>query len=618
MILSKLRCKSICSRRRLFYPLWEISASRSCSSSSGIFSHSNQQEEEEARLQITASMVCDTILRRLPRWETSILSLLPPNSGVFHSNCVGLVIRRLSESNPILSFRYFLWLSSSSSSSSLDPSSAAAFLTALTNARAWRAAMHAICSMKCLTEVYIFNSFVLHLCKDTRALHCDENLLHDLCDIIESNSTSLTLPSWNSALSASLRIKRPDIFRRLYAKMIESDTAPDAATAGYLIRVLCRDGEHANAYHVLRHVSRKGIIPDVVSITQLISFFAKGKSFGHVSGILHLMISGGSPPDLLTYQAIIDALCSAGATMVDEALRIFRELKLKGYSPDVVTYTAVIDGLCKSRRMDEAWLLWWEMISNGILPNSYTYNVIINGYFKTGDIDRALNLYDEMLSKGFPASTLSCNTMLSGLCINGRLAEAVKLFDKMPTRGIERDVITYNTLIQGLCEGGETSDAVELYSSLIAAGIEPSISTYTPLIFALCNEMRATDATELVRSMESRGLVPLVCTNDFVVVGFCRLGDADNGMAWLSKMLRSNLKPREETMCRLVECLSSLGRVDDALQVVNKMFDIGYGLGSAICRVLVSKLCGEDSPQRASRVMEEIMVLESYFDAVHS
>lgn len=591
----------------MFCPAGDVSASRSCSSS-GIFSDGNDQED--ARLQITASKVCDTILR-LPRWEASILSLLPPNSGIFHSNCVSLVIRLLSESNPILSFRYFLWLSYTSSTSSLDADTAASFLNSLINARAWRAAMHAICSMKYLAEVSILNSFVLHLCSDIRAMHFDKNLLHDLCNIIESNSSSLSLPSWNSVLSASLRTGRPDIFHRFYAMMIESDTAPDADTAGYLVRVLCREGEHDNAYQVLRDASRKGIIPDVVSITQLITFFSKAKNFDYVSAILHLMISGGSLPDLLTYQAIIDGLCNGSSvTMVDEAVRIFRNLKLKGYSPDVVTYTTIINGLCKGRRMDEAGLLWREMISNGILPNKYTYNVIINGYLKAGDIIQARNLYEEMLSKGFPESTLSCNTMLSGLCVNCRLADAIKLFKQMPMRRIERDVITYNTLIQGLCEGGKTSNAVELYSSLIVAGIKPSISTYTPLIFALCKEMRATNATELVRCMEAQGLVPLVCTNDFIIVGFCRLGDADNGMAWLSKMLRSNIKPREETMNRLVECLCSLGRVDDALRVVNKMFDIRRGLGSAICHLLVCKLCGEDSSQRAGRVMEEIMVLE--------
>lgn len=603
MIISKLINRS---RHRRYYLTGDAAAACFCSSSG----FSAERGVQEARLQETASMVCDTIRRR-PRWESSILSLFPSTSGIFHPNCISFVIRGLSGSNPLLSFRYFLWLSTTSSSISLDPETAASFLGALATARAWRAALHAIRSMKCLAEPALLNSFVLHVCSDTRSMYRDKTLLHDLCDVIETNSNSISLPSWNSALSASLRMENTDIFHQLYTKLIESGINPDAETASYLIRALCRDGEPIEAFHVLRDVSRKGVIPDVVSLTQLISYFSKAGNFGRVSGILHLMIAGGSPPDLFTYQAIIHALCdrAGGTIMVDEAFRIFRDLKMKGYFCDVVTYTTMINGFCMSRRMEEAWLLWYEMVAMGIQPNHYTYNAIINGYCKAGDINNARNMYDKMLSKGFKESTLSCNTMLYGICFNGRMAEAITMFHEMPKRGIERDLITYNTLIQGLCREGKTSDAIEFYSRLIAAGIKPSISTYTPLIVSLCNEKQVTFATELMEVMEAQGLEPLVCMNDFIIVGFCHLGDAEKGMAWLEKMLQSNLKPQAETLNRLVECLSLLGRVDDALQLVYNMLESSYILGSTICHLIISKLCREDSYQ-AGLDLDDIMVID--------
>lgn len=572
---------------------------------------STEKNDRTAQLQKTASTVCD-LIRRQPRWESSILSLLPPStSGIFHPDCISFVIRRLSDSNPSLSFRYLLWLSSTSSSFSLHSDAAASFINALAASRAWRPALHAIRSMKCLNQFSVLDPFVPHLCSDTHSIYRDKKLLYDLCEVLESHSTKLSLPSWNSILFASLITEKTDLFHCFYAMMIETGTVPDASTAGYLIRALCRDGEPTEAYHVLRDVSRKGIIPDVVSITKLVSSFSKKGNFGRVSEILHLMIASDSQPDLFTYQEIIHALCdgAGSATMVDEAFRIFRDLKLKGYACDVVTYTTMINGLCKSSRMEEALLLWSEMVAKRIRPNKYTYNAIINGYCKAGDIDHALNLYDEMLSKGFNESTVSCNTMLAGLCLNGRLSDAINLFAEMPKRGVEHDVITYNTLIQGLCKGGKTSDAIELYSSLLATSIRPTVSTYTPMIAALCEEGRATDAVELMKLMEAQGLEPLVCSNDFIIAGFCRVGDADKGMAWLSKMLQNNLKPRAETMNRFVECLCSLGRVDYALQVVKSMFDISYSLGFSACHLIISKLCGVDSCQ-VCELLDEIVLME--------
>ncbi|KAG0461844.1 hypothetical protein HPP92_020320 [Vanilla planifolia] len=586
-------------------------------SSSGI--SEVQNEQEAALIQSTASKVCETIRRR-PRWEGFLLSLFnPSSSGILHPTCISLVICRLSDSNPLLALRYYLWLTSSFSDFTIDPPAAASLLSALARSRAWRAAFHAIRSTKILADISIFNSFVVQLCSDIRSIHRDKNLLDNLCHVLEGHfhptsclHTSLSLVSWNSTLSASLKAERIDLFQRFYAMMIESGTAPDAPTAGYLIRAFCRECRPMEAYHVLRDLSRNGIIPDVVSLTELVASFAKVGNFGKVSEILHLMIAGGCSPDLFTYQGVIHGLCNvaSGETMVDEGFRIFCEIKVRGYAPDVVTYTTMIDGLCKSGRMDDACLLWSEMIAKGMQPNSYTYNAIINGYCKSGDLEKAQKLYDEMLSKGLEESTVSCNTMIAGMCMKGMLAEAIKLFDTMPKKGIEHDLITFNTLIQGLCKVSRTSDAIELYLRMAALGIRPSVSTYTPLIQVLCEEGQVTDAMELLKLMEAEGLEPLVCTNDCIIKGFCRIGKAEEGMAWLSKMLHSNLKPRSETVNKLVECLSSLGLVDDALQVVNIMFGIGYSLGSSVCHLIISKLCGNASYQ-TGHVLNEIILMET-------
>ncbi|PKA54037.1 Pentatricopeptide repeat-containing protein [Apostasia shenzhenica] len=600
MIGASLRSKSSCHRR--FRLPNDASASRT-HSSSGVFPDNDAEDGD--RLRETAAKICDTI-RRQPRWEGFILSVFPPStSNILHPTCINLVLCSLSSSNPPLALRYLTWLCSSGSSISVDPEAASSLLNILAQARAWRSALHAIRSFKFSADPSVLSSFVLHLCRDRRLIGREKCLLHDLCDVLEIHS-QLSLPAWNSALSASLAADRMDLFQRLYAFMIGSGVAPDATTAGFLIRALCREDKPEEAYQVLRHVSKEKIVPNVFSINRLISAFSESGNFGRVSQILHLMIATGCPPDLVTYQTILHGLCSGGvAGMVDEGLRIFSDLKLKGYKPDVVTYTTMIDGLSKVGRISAALSLWSEMVAKGMRPNEYTYNAVINGYCKSGNLDKARKLYDEMLSKGHKESTVSCNTLIAGLCSNGRTTEAINLFHKMPKKGVERDLITYNTVIQALCKVGKTPEATEFYSRMIAEGINPTVSTYTPLIMALCHDGRVEDATELIGLMETQGLQHPVCMNDFIIFGFCKVGRMEDAMEWLMKMMRSNLKPKNETLNQLVKSFSALGRVDDALKLVNHMYDSGYRLRRPVCFLLLCKLCrGEITTRSAVRLLD--------------
>ncbi|KAJ0974636.1 hypothetical protein J5N97_016601 [Dioscorea zingiberensis] len=554
--------------------------------------------EQQAMLAETAKRVCE-IIRTTPRWESQLLSLLP-SSHIFHHDCIRLV---LSSANPLLSLRYFLWLSSSSSSPSpcsLDPTP---LLDSLARAKAWGPAMHAIRSTKCLPEQQVLHSLLLRLCDDELAV----DHAFELLSLLES--PSLPLPTWNAALSSSLRAGRTDLFWRFYRSMMQSGASGgDECTASLLIQAFCKENKLLDAYGLLREASRNGIMPDVASITVLVSGFSKAGNYGKVSELLHLMIAGGRPPDIFTYQTIIHGLCANG--MGDEAFRIFNDLKVRGYAPDTVTYTSMIDGLCKMGLMDEAMTLWHEMTSKGLKPNHYTYGALLNGYCKSGDLDHAWKVYDEMLVQGHKESTITCNMMIAGLCLQGRMVEAMDLFEEMPKKGIEPDVITHNTLIQGFCKDGNSiSDAKNLYKQLLAKGLRPSVSTYTPMIRALCQEGSMADAVAMMTDMvEVRGLVPLVRTHDDIIAGFCKLGEAEEGLSWFHRMLKGKLKPREDTLNILVECLSSVGRVDDALLVSNSMLELGYSPGEPACHQLVSALCCKTNKHTAQQWLDDILV----------
>ncbi|MQM23206.1 hypothetical protein Taro_056269 [Colocasia esculenta] len=446
-----------------------------------------------------AGKVCEAIRHRT-RWEATLLDDLSPvypRRMLFHPGCVREVLRRQS-SNPILSLRYFLWVSSVSSSFSPDTATSTALFERLVDARAWGAVLFVIRSTKCRPEKASLESFLKRLCAN-RVL---EEALEALALLKKEMNFTPSLHVWNTALRTSVRGGMPSLAWRFYSYMMQSGVIGDVSTVGYLIRALCAENRLSEAYSLLRGVAKDGIVPDVISLTKLVSGFTKEKNYGTMSELLHMMIAMGRPPDIFTYQTIIHGLCENG--MGAEAFRVFEELKQRGYSPDVATYTSMIDGLCKMGRTEDALRLWREMVERGLEPNEYTYNVLIDHYWKMGNPDGARRIYHEMLAKEHCENLVICNTMIAGLSLQGLMEESVEIFKEMPSKGIDPDVITYNTLIQGFCKNGKIIEAMKVYNELLCTCLHPTCSSYEPLLQNLCKEGKMQDAINMLNDMVPR------------------------------------------------------------------------------------------------------------------
>jgi pentatricopeptide repeat protein len=399
-----------------------------------------------------------------------------------------------------------------------------------------------------------------------------------------------SLPTLNAASRAALRAARPDLVFRLFSSFSSSPAFPgDAATVACLVRACAADRRPLDGLRLLRDAARRGSPPSLDAAADLVAAFAAMGNFAKVSETLHLIISAGCTPDTLVYNPIIRGLFARG--IGDEALRVFNEIKLRGYAIDGFTYNTVINGLCKMGRIADARKMWDEMVCKGNEPNEHTYCSFLHYYCQAGDFGMAYKVYDEMLGKGFKENTVSCTIIIRGFCVHGMLEEAVRVFEGMVTKGIKHSVITYNTLIHGLCKAGRLAEAIGMYQRLLSSDLEPDVSTFTTLIDSMCEEGQVDDAVELLRLMQTMGLEPLVHSHDSVINGFCKVRRADDSMAWLAGMLKDNLKPQEHTFNSLLELLSNSERMDDALLILSTMFKTGYGLGSLACTTLVDKLC---------------------------
>ncbi|KAK1295257.1 hypothetical protein QJS10_CPA16g00715 [Acorus calamus] len=399
---------------------------RSIATADATLDHSTCDVKRQKKLKEVARRVCD-LIRRQPSWESTLLSEFPQED-LLHPTCIAEIFRRQS-GNAFLTLRFYLWLSSHQDANRFSPD---AILSALSEAKAWKASLHFLRSTKCRPQTSSLESFAARLCEEGNDLEESLETVLELKRVLDF-SPSLLL-TWNTALSRSLRIG-------------------DVITIGCIAQALCKEGKMSEALELLRDISKGGVMtPDAFTFNKLVSGFCRAKNYEKVSETLHLMIQIGCKPTIFTYQEVIYGLCRNG--MAGEAYRLFNDIKYRGYVHDVVSYTTMIDGLCKMGQVEHARDMWQEMIRNGLVPNEYTYNVLVYGYCKMGDVDEAKKMYEEMLGRGCKESVVSCNTMIGGLCSNDRIDEAWEWFERMPDRSIDRDSTTYSIMIQGFCQGG--------------------------------------------------------------------------------------------------------------------------------------------------------------------
>ena len=76
------------------------------------------------------------------------------------------------------------------------------------------------------------------------------------------------------------------------------------------------------------------------------------------------MLDRGQPPDVITYNNLIDALCKNGH--LDRAIALFNKMKDQAIRPNVYTFTILLDGLCKVERLMNAHEFFQDLLTKGL------------------------------------------------------------------------------------------------------------------------------------------------------------------------------------------------------------------------------------------------------------
>lgn len=273
----------------------------------------------------------------------------------------------------------------------------------------------------------------------------------------------------------------------------------------------------------------------------------------------------GLAPDVVSYSTIISGFCRNGE--VEKAFQMKLAMVEKGVLPDAVTFSTLIHGLCLQRRLIEACDLYQEMLNVGLRPDEFTYTTLINAYCVEGDLNKALQLHDEMVQKGFLPDAVTYSVLINGLNKQARTREAKRLLLKLFYEESVPNDVTYNTLIEN-CSDNE-------FKSVVA------------LVKGFCMKGLMDEADQVFQSMLQRKHRPDEAVYNVIIHGHCRGGNVQRAYNLYKEMLNSGFVPHTVTVIALFKALFKEGMNEELSQVIRNILKSCRLTDAELAKVLV-------------------------------
>ncbi|KFK32474.1 hypothetical protein AALP_AA6G247400 [Arabis alpina] len=251
--------------------------------------------------------------------------------------------------------------------------------------------------------------------------------------------------------------------------------------------------------------------------------------------------------------SVMDLIASIG----EEAEEDKRSLLLLRVS------SSLVKAYVSLRLFDEAIDVLFQSNRLGCVPSIKACNFLMNRMIDFGKTDMVVALFRQLKPLGLYANGYTYAIVVKALCKKGDLEEAAKLLEIAPS------VFAYTTFIDGLCVTQKTDQALVLVKELIdtktLAGNDLE-TAYGMVVRGFCNEMKMEAAESIILEMEKTGVGPDVHACSVIIDRHCKNMNLPKATGFLNTMVCYNVA---------FHALSKLGRVEEAIELLQEMMDKG-------------------------------------------
>ncbi|OMO64391.1 hypothetical protein CCACVL1_21797 [Corchorus capsularis] len=333
---------------------------------------------------------------------------------------------------------------------------------------------------------------------------------------------------------------------------------------------------------------------------------------------LQSILFSSSPPSPLFFLRITRCLPSSS-----EALNFIEHLRQNSPSQNTqflsYPFQALLEHAGRAANTTTSLSELYEASKEWEIPLTINAGVLLIRYFgRLGMVDKSLLVFSELDPS--LKNTHVRNVLIDVLLRDGGVDDALNVLDGMlqpssevPPNELTGDIVFYALVKEGR-KGRELSDKelIKLVSRFAEHSVFPNPKWLTQLFTKLCRSRQIDQAWNLLHEM-LRVRAPLeTATFNAVLTVLGRREDVDGMNRLLAEMKENDIRPDAVTFGILMNHLCKVGRVDDAMEILNKMSEeTGYDGVSieadiVMYNTVINGLCKVGRQEEGLQLMERM------------
>ncbi|KAL2329661.1 hypothetical protein Fmac_017242 [Flemingia macrophylla] len=302
------------------------------------------------------------------------------------------------------------------------------------------------------------------------------------------------LVSWNSMLDGYAKCEKMAMAQKVFESMPEKDVRSWSS----LIDGYVKAGEYREALAIFEKMRAVGPKANEVTMVSVSCACAHLGALEKGRMIHKYIVDCGLPLTLVLQTSLVDMYAKCGA--VEEALLVFRGVSKS--QTDVLIWNAMIGGLATHGLVEESLKLFREMQIAGVEPDEVTYLCLLSACAHGGLVKEAWHFFEILSKRGMTPTSEHCACMVDVLARAGQLTTAYQFICQMP---IEPTASMLGALLSGCINHKNLALAEKIGRKLIE--LEPNHDgRYIGLSNVYAVEKRWDDARSMREAMERRGV----------------------------------------------------------------------------------------------------------------
>ncbi len=328
---------------------------------------------------------------------------------------------------------------------------------------------------------------------------------------------------------------------RLLREMEEfTGSAPDVIAYTAAIGGCAVAGEYLRAIQLLKEMKKKGVEPNTITFTAVISACASACAKKSNESDVNDKKNNGSGSfndeekeevDRKDDTFIKAAAMKAALSILSHMTRKDAPLEIQ---PNIVTYNAAIRACAEGLNVSKAFALLDELKSRKLQPTIVTYGTLMTACERVGDVNGATKLFRLMREErrgevvNDDSSSLKPNEIIYGAAIScfrkaSQSERTLRLLQKMMSEKLTPNTATFNTVLMSQMETKNTKGVLTVYNMMMSSSSplstlsssfpnskvgRPNRQSYNMLIRYMALNSEPANAEYFLKQMSENGMKP--------------------------------------------------------------------------------------------------------------